>query len=468
MLGSYVEFIMLASVVVTPLIFLFMPVRQALVTAYCVMWMFLPVAVISLPAIPQLTKPAAISVGVFIAMVLFYADMIIKKYRFRWFDVPVVIFGVVMPFVSPLFNGDMGIEGAMFEMVNGLFLWVVPYFAGRIVLGDELGVETLAVGIFYAALIYTPFAWFEMLLSPQLHNKIYGWHQHEFLQTKRGWSYRPMVFMTHGLMTSMWMVAGAICGLWLLYHKRLKWKWMGSPKMAVGFVLFTAAVSNSAGATLLLGVALCILFATKKISPSWVLVPLLLVTPVYIVSRSMNIVQSQDLVQIVEPISIHRAASLQFRMDAEDAYVAKAMERPMMGWGGYGRHRPVDEETGKKYTADGLWIIVFGKTGTIGLVCMVLTFLAVPAIIIIRQGPRVWRDPRFAAAGALTVLMCIYAIDNLLNAMVNPFYMLVLGALATYATQPLAKKFKARRPRKGSSDEPEPKQAYKRPVGIVT
>lgn len=460
-----VDIAMFGSLLVTPLLFLVLPVRKALVTAYCMLWMFLPVAEIKLPGLPGLSKASAISVGVFIAVALFYADLVIKKYRPRWFDIPVVLFGVGIPFVSAMVNG-LGMSGALYEAIQGLFLWVVPFFAGRILLGDEMGVEALATGIFMAALIYTPLAWFEMLMSPQLHRRLYGFHQHQFKQSIRGWSYRPRVFMQHGLMTSMWLVAGAMCGIWLYKFKRLKWNWPVPAKYAVGFLFFTAGVSNSMGAVLLMVFGLFMLFMTRKISPALVMTVLLLIPPVYIVSRATNAIPADELVELVRPVNSVRADSLAHRLYSEDLYVERAWEQPMLGWGGHGRHRPVYEETGKEVTSDGLWMIVFGKQGLIGLVCMVLALLAVPLMITLKQGARVWRDPRFAPASVLTVLLCIYAIDNLLNAMVNPIYSLAAGALGTYATVPLGSLLRRRRSTKQATAANKPQR--QRPVSLAT
>lgn len=431
---------LLVAVALTPLIFLFLPMRRAVIYAYCGLWMFLPIAALRLPGIPPLQKEGAVGLAVIIPLLLFYSDKLFQQYKLRWFDIPIALFGFFVPFTSAMLN-DMGVEGAAYETINMLFLWVVPYFIGRTILGDELGVHALAVGLFYSALIYVPFAWWEMLMSPQLHNQLYGYHQHEFQQTKRGWSYRPMVFMHHGLMTSMWLVAGSLCGCWLLYFKRLPWKFNIKPKYAVGFCVFTAAVSNSAGALLLMVFAACVLVATRRVNPKWIMVPLILVAPIYMGSRSMQVVTADDLTELVRPAAEDRAASLNFRLKAEDAYVAKAMRRPVLGWGGGGRHRAKDPITRKQLPADGLWIIVLGKTGLVGLGCMLLTLLAIPILITQKQTRRVWRHPRFAAASVLTVLLCIYMIDNLLNAMVNPIYMLAAGSLASFATQPLAARF---------------------------
>ncbi len=456
------------SLLLTPLLFLLMPVRRALVMSYCLLWMFLPVARIQLPGLPPLDKPSVIGLGVFIALLLLYADLIMKQFRPRWFDLPVVMFALVMPMFSAMING-LGFKAGLYEVIQMLFLWVVPYFAGRIILGDEMGVKELATGIFFAALIYAPLAWLEMVISPQLHRIVYGYHPHKFNQSIRGWSYRPVIFMGHGIMTTMWLVAGAVCGAWLLRHKQLRWNGPFTIKNAVYFVCFTAAASNSMGALVLMIVAFTVLHLTKRVSPAMVLVPLLLVSPVYIVARSSGVLAGEQLTALVEPISSSRAASLGYRLYSEDAYLAKAWQQPIWGWGGEGRHRPIDEVTGQEIGAsDGLWIIVFGKTGLIGLVSLVMTLLCVPVIAVMIQSTRVWRHPRFAAASVLIVLMPIYMVDNLLNAMINPIYMLVAGGLAGFVTMPLGKRFAQKNQVAAAERRPrQPQREDQRPVGIA-
>ena len=54
-------------------------------------------------------------------------------------------------------------------------------------------------------LIYVPLCLFEVRMSPQLHNMVYGFAQHSFGQTVRGGGWRPMVFMQHGLAVGLFM-----------------------------------------------------------------------------------------------------------------------------------------------------------------------------------------------------------------------------------------------------------------------
>jgi len=75
-----IDITLFGSLILTPILFLLMPVRRALITSYCMLWMFLPVAMIKLPGIPDLTKPSVIGVGVLVAVLMFYGDMVVRRF----------------------------------------------------------------------------------------------------------------------------------------------------------------------------------------------------------------------------------------------------------------------------------------------------------------------------------------------------------------------------------------------------
>ena len=54
---------------------------------------------------------------------------------------------------------------------------------GRAYFGDVKGLRELATVLFIGGLIYIPLYLYEIRLSPQLHNTIYGFHQHDFSPT---------------------------------------------------------------------------------------------------------------------------------------------------------------------------------------------------------------------------------------------------------------------------------------------
>ena len=110
--------------------------------------------------------------------------------------------------------------------------------------------------------------------------------------------------------------------------------------------------------------------------------------------------------------------------------MARALENPVFGWGGWGRSR-VHDAAGKEATvADGLWIIALGERGFVGLVALGLTLLLPAARFAWLYPPRRWSEPAVAPAAAAAVLLALYAIDCLMNAMVNPVYLLAAGGLA--------------------------------------
>ena len=75
---------------------------------------------------------------------------------------------------------------------------------------------------------------------------------------------------------------------------------------------------------------------------------------------------------------------MKFRFMNEDLLAAKAMQRPVFGWGGWGRSRVFSEETGEDLTVtDGLWIIILGSSGFFGLITL-MSMLLLPAILLRR------------------------------------------------------------------------------------
>jgi O-antigen ligase len=124
-----------------------------------------------------------------------------------------------------------------------------------------------------------------------------------------------------------------------------------------------------------------------------------------------------------------RAQSLEFRFINEDMLARKALLRPLFGWGGWGRSRVYNPEGVDVSITDGLWIIIFGSTGWLGVFSFIATFV-LPLFLLWRRFPlRTWATPEVGPLAVVTVWLCIYMIDCLLNAMVNPVFALALGAV---------------------------------------
>src|SRR5262245_25969585 len=107
------------------------------------------------------------------------------------------------------------------------------------------------------------------------------------------------------------------------------------------------------------------------------------------------------------------------------------MQHPYFGWGGWGRSRVYSEVYERDISVtDSTWIIALGCNGLFGLIS-VLSLFALPVLLTIWRYPaRLWADREVAPAIALALLIGIYLIDNLMNGMINPVYLLALGGLS--------------------------------------
>src|SRR5438067_1065195 len=178
-------------------LFMILPPRRAVITAFLAAWLFLPMAGYSIHGLPDYTKMSATAMGVVMAAAIFDADRLLS-FRPRWVDIPMFTF-ILSPAVSSYLNG-LGLYDGCSEIVRGFVTWGLPYVIGRVYFCDLEGARELAIGLFLGGLVYVPLCWFEIRVSPQLHRWVYGFHAHAFVQEIREGGFRPTVFMQHGLM----------------------------------------------------------------------------------------------------------------------------------------------------------------------------------------------------------------------------------------------------------------------------
>lgn len=148
---------------------------------------------------------------------------------------------VLTPLPSAVTAGFGAYEGFA-GVLNQIVSWGIPYVIGRLYFNDAEGMSELAFAIFIGGLVYAPLVMFEARMSPQLHTSVYGFHQHDFIQSKRGDSWRPTVFMQHGLAVAMFMGTAAVCGVWMWAAGKLKMI-RGVPVWALAMGLFAVAAA---------------------------------------------------------------------------------------------------------------------------------------------------------------------------------------------------------------------------------
>lgn len=417
--------------IVALFLFAYFPARRAVCLSYLLAWMFLPTIGYDIPGLPDYTKATAASVSVLLATMVFHGGRL-TTLRFSSLDIPMIIW-CACPFASSMTNG-LGPYDGLSAVVENVIVWGLPYLIGRIFLTKLDDLRELALLLFIGGLIYAPFCIFEMRMSPQLNQWVYGFGGAGIAYDELGnWGSRPFVFMGNGLTLGVFMTAAALCGFWLWMTgclTRIRGYSVGN---LLAVLIITALFCKNMGAfSLLLAGMLCLMFVRYRRSSMavWLLIA---AAPMYMFLRGSGDWGGDAIAEIAGSLHKRRGESFQTRLDNEDRLVAKAMQKPTWGWGRWGRARVFDE-TGKDITlTDGLWVIALGASGLVGLTS-IMTSLLLPAIAFAWRYPaRTWLHPAVAPGGALTILLTLYAIDCLFNAMLNPIYLLVMGGLVSAA-----------------------------------
>jgi hypothetical protein len=412
---------------VTLLLFLVMRPRRAVIATFLLAVLFLPIAGFKMAGLPAYTKMTATCLSALLGVLAFDPRRLFS-FRPQWIDLPMGIW-CVCPMFSSLTN-DLGLHDGFTSVFYQTFAWGVPYLLGRIYLTDLLGMYELAFGIFLGGLVYMPLCLLEVRLSPQLHTWVYGFHQHSFGQSMRFGGYRPTVFMDHGLMVGFWMSMATLVGFWLWFSGtkrtlfRIPMLWFLVPLAG------TTLLCKSFGAIVLLIVGVGVLIATRSTSSRVFVVSLALAPLLYMVLRIPGLWSGDHLTELVSAVNPGRASSLQFRLDNEDRLVKRAQIRPMFGWGGWGRARVRDESGRDISVTDGLWIIALGNTGFVGLTSLMAYFLSTLGGLARRFSAVAWNHRYVAPAVAMCVMVLLFLVDCLFNAMENPAYTLAGGGLA--------------------------------------
>lgn len=445
----WVPFVLLVFAVMTP--------RRAVIFAYVAGWLFLPMLAIKLQGIPDLTKITASSFGVLLGVMLFDSRSI-WKYRPSLWDLPMLAW-CLTPFITSQVN-DLGIYDGVSNVVQQLGIWGIPYFIGRIYFNDLQGFTELGIGIILGALLYLPFCYVEMVISPLLHKYIYGFVQHSLAQTKRWGAFRPMVFMQSSLALAMYMTTATLIAGWLWATGARK-SLFKIPMIAIfGILVITQILCKTMAATLFMFVGFAALYWIRMLGRSGFVAGLpilvLAVLPaIYMYARGSGVVNKVVVLDVVGAIaSAERLQSLEVRLKAEDVVTEQALlaPEPMWGWGKWDPRDPgktpwrvyLDyERRGPDglplrvlrdvAPTDGLWIITLGQYGLSGVIMLTLTIILPAFVLWLRVPLRFWGHPAVAAAAAMSILLLLHMVDNLLNGMINSLYMLGLGGLCGIA-----------------------------------
>lgn len=406
--------------------FLYLKPWKAVVLIHVIGFLVLPQGKIYVPALPDIDRHIAMALGSLLGAL--WVRPPDPWPTFRWIDLPIVLW-CSTPLLSSISN-DLGlwdgISGASREVIRIGIPWTL---ARRFVHGPEEA-RTLATVFVVAALVHVLPVLYEIRMSPQLHKMFYGYHQHSFIQTRRGEGWRPMVFMQHGLGLSLFHTMAAILAVTLCGKSEYQ-----RIERICAFLLLSAVVviTNSLGAIILFLFGLGLWTVCRGKAYGGVMVASLLIIPLYPGTRGFLGWDGMEVVNYFEEIDSNRAKSLRVRFEDEELLVDKAFERPIFGWGGWDR-KQVDTSGGKQATAyDSRWIINVSTRGWFGMICRMLIAIVPLWAFSKRFPPWTWHGPLLAPAGGLFMVVLLHEFDSLINSMPSPLTILAMGVLANLA-----------------------------------
>jgi hypothetical protein len=408
------------------LLFSLVPPRRAVILSFIIAWLFLPYAGYALPGVPDYTKRSATVMGVLLATVIFRSDWLFSL-RPRWYDLPMATWSLC-PIASSLANG-LGLYDGISASFEYCVTWGLPYLIGRVYFTRLEHLRALAMGILEGGMAYVPLCLFEIRMSPHLHRMVYGFEPSGWGEVVLG-GYRPKVFMSLALEVAMWMTVASTTGFWLWASGAVKELRGFALKYLLIPLIITTVLCKVAGGWLLLIMGISTWYLIKWSKSRLPVLVLVLVPSLYLLTRSTGLWSGQEAIDLVRSVlNERRAESLQVRISSENLLVAKALERPVFGWGGWSRSRIIDADGRDRSITDGLWVIAVGTNGLVGLISLYSSLLLPMVLLVGRCPARALLSPALAPACVLATILNLYAIDCIANAMVNPIYPLALGGV---------------------------------------
>ena len=332
----------------------------------------------------------------------------------------------------------------VFSFVSLLGFGMIPFLLGRELLGSDAGRRELLRGMVFAGLVYTLPSLFEIRMSPQLNVWIYGFFQHDFIQMMRDGGFRPIVFMPHALVLAIFFVSSAMAAASLSRSEPAKLR--GRYALAAVYLMGVIVLCKSMASIVYMSLLVPIVFVMFDRARLRIAVLFVLVALAYPAMRNSGLIPLDNLVDTAASYSADRAQSLQFRFDNEEMLLAHAHERPLFGWGGWGRNLLYDEWTGRSITiTDGQWIIVLGMFGLMGFVGM-FGLLSSTVLLAWRRMRKLPKGTTAAGVGTLALIVGINMLDMLINAPLYPSLWMIAGAVLGFAEAPATESAPVARP----------------------
>ncbi|SEO35181.1 hypothetical protein SAMN04490248_10482 [Salinihabitans flavidus] len=446
-----------------------LPMGRALIWATLIAFLLLPPrpAGFDFPLMPPLNKETLPNLSILLVAFLFLGKRLSLMPRSLTGRGLALLF-VLSPIATVAVNGEslnygletirgLGVRDALaLTITQGIFL--IPFLLACRFLRDEAAQRDLLLALVIGGLAYSLPILLEVRISPQLNIWIYGFFQHMFEQSIRGDGYRPIVFLYHGIWVAFFVMCSFAAALALGQTadgmSRLKYLLVA---LWLAIVLVLCKTLGPLIYAVFFGAA--VMFLTRRMMIRLAVV-LAVIALTYPVLKGADLVPTQAILSQAEKVSAERANSLRFRFDNEDMLLERARQKPLFGWGSWGRNHmrnPVDGTI--ETVADGRWVITFGVYGWTGYVAE-FGLLALPIFLLFREVgrldrgrvPPVRRRPRLQIPvvlrrrgpdadrlrpspyiGPLALLLGVNMMELLPNATLTPITWLISGALLGHA-----------------------------------
>jgi len=353
---------------------------------------------------------------------------IFSRFQLNFWDLPMVIWCTV-PLFSAVANSQAFFPAAGGELYQTL-AWGVPYLAGRLYFNDMESLGLAAKAFVLAGMAYIPVCLIEIFTGPQIYAHLYGYEPYRWVGAQRYLGFRPIGALEDGNQLGVWMATSALIAIWL-WKDRLASDIFGIPIAWIsGVLLLVTLLCQSVGSIVLLLCLLPFVFVRQSYLPR-ALAALLVVGIVGCIGlRLANVISLRSLVE--HNRAVHAGANLLremqrasfgWRLSQDEKHVTSALEKPLLGSGQWDWWRASSSRPW------GLWLLVFGMYGGVGLLAVeCLQLLPVARAWWVPSSPGGLEGSNLRSAFAAAILLS--AIDNLLNgSMILPL-LLVIGGLS--------------------------------------
>lgn len=424
-------------------LFVRLPPGRALLAVLISGYLFLPPppAGFDFPLMPPLTKETIPSLVALFTCLVMYRGRIEYLPQNNTARVLVLVFifspmGTVLTNMDPVHFGNftlpaLRLREGLAQCINQAML-VSPFLLARNFFRTDSDLKDLLWAMALAGLVYSLPMLLEVRLSPQLNIWIYGYFQHSFEQMIRGEGFRPIVFLYHGLWAAFLALTALLSMITIARSSHSKWAllWWGLAGY-LGLVLLLCKSMASILYALAFAPLMIFLGLRMQIRVAMLLACLVLAYPAL---KTFHLVPEEDILAAAESVDQDRANSLRFRLDNENILIDRAMERPVFGWGTWGRNQIYNGRTGEiMTTTDGRWIITIGVYGWVGFLAEFGLLLLPIFLVWWRVSGGTKEVPPWI--GGTVIILAINVVDMVPNATLTPMSWLFAGALLGYCEQ---------------------------------